>query len=95
MWKGLGADSEEKHEPASDIDTVVVDRKRLTPNGRIEKRTFIWTGVLWRPSQPWIMLWRLREGLLPFRKSYFSVAMMQSRQNGHSSNVSVSLDRST
>ena len=23
-WNGLGADSEEKHEPASDIDTVVV-----------------------------------------------------------------------
>jgi len=24
-WKGLGADSEEKHEPVSDIDTVLVD----------------------------------------------------------------------
>ena len=24
-WKGPGADSEEKHEPASDIDTAVVD----------------------------------------------------------------------
>jgi hypothetical protein len=24
-WKGLGADSEEKREPVSDIDTVVVD----------------------------------------------------------------------
>jgi hypothetical protein len=24
-WKGLGADSEEKREPASDIDAVVVD----------------------------------------------------------------------
>src|ERR1700740_3400453 len=24
-WKGLGADSEEKHEPASDINTAVVD----------------------------------------------------------------------
>src|SRR5262249_54935157 len=24
-WKGLGAESEEKHEPASDIDTGVVD----------------------------------------------------------------------
>jgi hypothetical protein len=24
-YKGLGADSEEKHEPASDIDTAVVD----------------------------------------------------------------------
>jgi hypothetical protein len=25
-WKGLGADSEEKHESASDIDTAVADR---------------------------------------------------------------------
>ena len=24
-WKGLGADSEEKHEPVSDVDTVAVD----------------------------------------------------------------------
>src|SRR6476620_11066447 len=31
-WKGLGADSEEKHEPGSDIDTVVVDSlKALDP----------------------------------------------------------------
>ena len=37
-WKGRGADSEEKHEPASDIDTVVVDSlKALDP--RLEKRT--------------------------------------------------------
>ena len=41
-WKGLGADSEEKHEPVSDIDTVVVDGlKVLDPiNGRLEKQTF-------------------------------------------------------
>jgi hypothetical protein len=25
IWKGLGADSEEKREPASDIEPVVVD----------------------------------------------------------------------
>ena len=37
-WKGLGADSEEKREPASDIDTAVVDGlKVLDPNGRLEK----------------------------------------------------------
>ena len=31
-----GADSEEKREPVSDIDTAVVDSlKRLTPNGRL------------------------------------------------------------
>jgi len=41
-WKGLGVDSEEKHEPGSDIEPVVVDglEKRLTSNGRLEKRTW-------------------------------------------------------
>ena len=35
-----GADSEEKREPVSDIDTVVVDSlKKLDPNGRLEKLT--------------------------------------------------------
>jgi hypothetical protein len=28
-WKGLGADSEEKHEPASDIDAVMVDSLKV------------------------------------------------------------------
>ena len=28
-WKGLGADSEEKHEPASDIDIAVVDSLKV------------------------------------------------------------------
>jgi hypothetical protein len=42
MMEGPGADSEEKHEPASDINTVVVDSlKRLTRNGRLEKRTLV------------------------------------------------------
>ena len=37
-WKGRGADSEEKREPVSDIDTAVVDGlKVLDPNGRLEK----------------------------------------------------------
>jgi hypothetical protein len=36
---GLGAESEEKHEPVSDIDTAVVDSlKVLDPAGRLEKR---------------------------------------------------------
>jgi hypothetical protein len=40
-WKGLRADSEEKHVLASDVDAVEVDSlKRLTPTGRLEKRTF-------------------------------------------------------
>src|SRR5471030_3229690 len=33
-WKGLGADSEEKREPASDIDTVVVDSLKVLDPGR-------------------------------------------------------------
>ena len=28
-WKGLGADSEEKREPASDMDTVTVDSLKV------------------------------------------------------------------
>jgi hypothetical protein len=37
-YKGLGADSEEKHEPASGIDTVVVDSlKALDPNRPIRE----------------------------------------------------------
>ena len=37
-WKGRGADSEEKHEPASDIDTVVVDSlKALDPERPIRE----------------------------------------------------------
>src|SRR5438270_5780561 len=40
-YKGLGAESEEKREPASDIDTGVVDGlKVLDPDGRLEKRTY-------------------------------------------------------
>jgi hypothetical protein len=38
LWKGLGADSEEKHEPVSDIDTVVVDSlKALDPEWPIRE----------------------------------------------------------
>ena len=37
-WKGLGADSEEKREPASDIDTAVVDSlKALDPKWPIRE----------------------------------------------------------
>jgi hypothetical protein len=37
-WKGLGADSEEKHEPVRDIDTVVVDSlKALDPKWPIRE----------------------------------------------------------
>ena len=38
--RALGAESEEKREPVSDIDTEVVDSlKVLDPDGRLEKRT--------------------------------------------------------
>jgi hypothetical protein len=37
-WKGPSADSEEKHEPASDIDTVQMDSlKALDPNRPIRE----------------------------------------------------------
>ena len=37
-YKGLGADSEEKHEPASDIDAAVVDSlKALDPSRPIRE----------------------------------------------------------
>ena len=37
-WKGLGADSEEKREPVSDIDTALVDTlKALDPNRPIRE----------------------------------------------------------
>jgi hypothetical protein len=39
--EGPGADSEEKREPVSDINTVAVDSlKVLDPTGRLEKRPF-------------------------------------------------------
>jgi hypothetical protein len=45
-WKGLGADSEEKREPASDIDTVPVDSlKALDP---VEKRTLGFAEIRFR-----------------------------------------------
>jgi hypothetical protein len=41
MWKGPGADSEEKHEPVSDIDTVMVDGlKALDPEWPIREADF-------------------------------------------------------
>jgi len=43
-WKGRGADSEEKHEPASDIDTVVVDSlKALDPERPIREADLLGT----------------------------------------------------
>src|SRR5271169_6784186 len=42
-WKGLGADSEEKHEPVSDIDTALVDSlKVLDPERPIREADIVW-----------------------------------------------------
>jgi hypothetical protein len=42
-WKGPGADSEEKHEPASDIDTALMDSlKVLDPEGPIREADMRW-----------------------------------------------------
>src|SRR5258707_15219078 len=54
-WKGLGADSEEKHEPASDIDTVVVDGlKALDPKRPIREADIRLAerGLIGRPYKP-------------------------------------------
>jgi hypothetical protein len=52
-YKGLGAESEEKHEPVSDIDTGVVDSlKALDPDGRLEKRTQVQASLECRSSPP-------------------------------------------
>src|SRR6267154_737739 len=41
-WKGPGADSEEKQEPASDIDTALVDSlKVLDPKGPIREAAIV------------------------------------------------------
>ena len=41
-WKGPGADSEEKHEPVSDIDTAAVDSlKVLDPERPIREAVII------------------------------------------------------
>jgi hypothetical protein len=41
-WKGLGADSEEKHEPASNIDTGVVDSLKVLDPIRPIREADIW-----------------------------------------------------
>ena len=57
-WKGLGAESEEKREPVSDIDTGVADSlKVLDPDGRLEKRTspHVSNGPHADIPTPWLM----------------------------------------
>jgi hypothetical protein len=42
MMEGLGADSEEKREPASDVDTALVDSlKALDPNRPIREADIV------------------------------------------------------
>jgi len=46
-WKGLGADSEEKREPVSDIDTAVVDSlKTLDPNRPIREAVMLASALI-------------------------------------------------
>ena len=46
MMEGPGADSEEKHEPASDIDTALMDcLKVLDPEGPIREADIRWRSV--------------------------------------------------
>ena len=50
-YKGLGADSVEKHEPVSDIDTVVVDSlKALDPEWPIRESDIACALMSTRPS---------------------------------------------
>src|SRR6266403_6016036 len=60
-WKGLGADSEEKHEPASDIDTMAVDSlKAIDPKRPIREadiRQVLLTYSYYK--------WERRSGLAP------------------------------
>ena len=43
MMEGLGVDSEEKHEPVSDIDTIAVDSlKALDPQRPIREADTAW-----------------------------------------------------
>jgi|SRR5580700_3712873 hypothetical protein len=60
VWPRPTADSKEKHEPASDIDTVVVDSlKALDPNRPIREANKSLRRIKWRlgPSaEPWASL---------------------------------------
>ena len=46
-WKGLGADSEEKREPVSDVDTVMVDSLKVLDPKRPIREADIMNSALW------------------------------------------------
>jgi len=52
-WKGLGADSEEKHEPVSDIDTAVVDSLKVLDPKRPIREADIAVQEIWTIAQRW------------------------------------------
>ena len=73
-WKGLGADSEEKHEPASDIDTASMDGlKALDPKRPIREAdmpvngSFADTGHSRTDRRPYEV--KIGEELTPFHVS--------------------------
>src|SRR6202035_3455760 len=75
-WKGLGADSEEKREPVSDIDTAMVDSlKVLDPNRPIREADVS------NPSRTGLPLQLGRAGRREVQISLFAL----SRRSTHSS----------
>src|SRR5262249_14344905 len=58
-WKGLGAESEEKHEPASDIDTGVVDSLKALDLKRPIREADI-SVVIWSASKAPLFPWTAR-----------------------------------
>jgi len=83
MMEGPGADSEEKHEPVSDIDTavVVVGLKALDPEWPIGEAIdpTVWTG---RVLQARCERWRglvLRFCIRPVNRAFMLLAIMDIR----------------
>ena len=63
-WKGPGADSEEKQEPASDIDTALVDSlKVLDPKGPIREAQSMMHSKKWSWLKAWAMQIARRRGI--------------------------------
>jgi len=57
-WKGPGADSEEKREPVSDIDTAATDSlKMLDPNRPIREADIVETTLMTKADMGQILQW--------------------------------------
>src|SRR5712672_2703919 len=84
-YKGLGAESEEKREPVSDIDTGVVDSlKVLDPDDRLEKRpTPCATSNCREVSTTDIHRWRWQAGHASPALSHASKKLRRSKRLSH------------